>query len=228
MLGDWREGVSLWDSVTSSDVLLFSMVIPTGDKVTTLMHDHIYRMAVAWQNTAYNQPPHLGYYLRDYNTMRASFNNLEDSGALNQIIEVGESIQPIMYSWKNAEDVIVQGLPKGITVSTNKDAFTFTIEGAGSDVGTYNYTISSVGNEEVASLSGTITIIEAVILNETAYYAFDETSGNTAYNAVLWRSNRNQLSTYMGGRDKRKCHRTACYAKQSLYDAIVVLTICYG
>jgi len=23
-------------------------------------------MGVAWQNTAYNQPPHLGYYLPDY------------------------------------------------------------------------------------------------------------------------------------------------------------------
>ena len=30
------------------------------------MHDHVYRMGVAWQNTAYNQPPHLGYYLPDY------------------------------------------------------------------------------------------------------------------------------------------------------------------
>ena len=27
------------------------------------MHDHIYRMCVAWQNVGYNQPPHLGYYL---------------------------------------------------------------------------------------------------------------------------------------------------------------------
>lgn len=30
------------------------------------MHDHTYRMGVAWQNTAYNQPPHVGYYLPDY------------------------------------------------------------------------------------------------------------------------------------------------------------------
>lgn len=29
------------------------------------MHDHVYRMGIAWQNTAYNQPPHLGYYLPD-------------------------------------------------------------------------------------------------------------------------------------------------------------------
>ena len=30
------------------------------------MHDHMYRMGVAWQNVAYNQPPHLGYYLPDF------------------------------------------------------------------------------------------------------------------------------------------------------------------
>ena len=30
------------------------------------MHDHTYRMGVAWQNSAYNQPPHVGYFLPDY------------------------------------------------------------------------------------------------------------------------------------------------------------------
>ena len=150
ILGDWREEVILWDSETSSDLLLFSTVIPTDYKVTTLMHDHIYRMAVAWQNTAYNQPPHLGYYLRDYNTTRASFSKLTDSGALNQIIEAGESIQPIMYGWKNAESITVEGLPQGITSSINEDDYTFTIAGVGSTVGTYNYTVSTTGNEEAA------------------------------------------------------------------------------
>lgn len=30
------------------------------------MHDHTYRLGVAWENVAYNQPPHLGYYLPDF------------------------------------------------------------------------------------------------------------------------------------------------------------------
>ena len=30
------------------------------------MQDHHYRMATVWQTSAYNQPPHLGYYLPDY------------------------------------------------------------------------------------------------------------------------------------------------------------------
>ena len=193
ILGDWREEVILWDSETSSDLLLFSTVIPTDYKVTTLMHDHIYRMAVAWQNTAYNQPPHLGYYLRDYNTTRASFSKLTDSGALNQIIEASESIQPIMYGWRNAEGITVEGLPQGITSSINEDDYTFTIAGVGSTVGTYNYTVSTTGNEDAASLSGTITIIEPVMLEQVAYYAFDESTGNSAYNAVYGEATANSF-----------------------------------
>ena len=29
------------------------------------MHDRIYRVAIAWQNVAYNQPPHPSFYLGD-------------------------------------------------------------------------------------------------------------------------------------------------------------------
>jgi len=29
------------------------------------MHDPVYRLGVAWQNVAYNQPPHLGFYIGD-------------------------------------------------------------------------------------------------------------------------------------------------------------------
>jgi hypothetical protein len=27
------------------------------------MHDPVYRLSVAWQNSAYNQPTHTGFYL---------------------------------------------------------------------------------------------------------------------------------------------------------------------
>ena len=29
------------------------------------MHDPQYRLGVAWQNVAYNQPPHVSFYLGD-------------------------------------------------------------------------------------------------------------------------------------------------------------------
>ena len=66
ILGDWREELIMWNKKDSSEIMIFSTWTPTDYAVPTLMHDHVYRMGVAWQNTAYNQPPHLGYYLPDY------------------------------------------------------------------------------------------------------------------------------------------------------------------
>lgn len=66
ILGDWREEIVLYDRSDYSHLNIFSTNIPTTYRVPTLMHDHVYRMGVAWQNTSYNQPPHLGYYLPDY------------------------------------------------------------------------------------------------------------------------------------------------------------------
>ena len=66
LLGDWREEIILWDSTDGCTLNIFTTNIPTEHAIPTLMHDHTYRMGVAWQNTAYNQPPHVGYYLPDY------------------------------------------------------------------------------------------------------------------------------------------------------------------
>ena len=66
LFGDWREEVIYWDKSDASHLNIFTTNIPTEYRVPTLMHDHIYRMGVAWQNVGYNQPPHLGYYLSDH------------------------------------------------------------------------------------------------------------------------------------------------------------------
>ncbi|MEK4248020.1 rhamnogalacturonan lyase family protein [Paenibacillus sp. FSL W7-1287] len=62
ILGDWREEVLL-PAEDSSELRVYSTTIPTDYRLYTLMHDTVYRMGIAWQNVAYNQPPHLGYYL---------------------------------------------------------------------------------------------------------------------------------------------------------------------
>jgi len=66
LLGDWREELVMWNYDNPAQILLFTTTTTTRLRVPTLMHDHTYRMGVCWQNTAYNQPPHLGYYLPDY------------------------------------------------------------------------------------------------------------------------------------------------------------------
>ena len=65
-LGDWREEIVMFDKADSCTLNIFSTVKPTEHRIHTLMHDHIYRMSVAWQNVGYNQPPHLGFFLPDY------------------------------------------------------------------------------------------------------------------------------------------------------------------
>ncbi len=64
LLGDWREEV-VWRTSDSTALRIYSTPVTTGLRLPTLMHDPQYRVAVAWQNTAYNQPPHPGYFLGD-------------------------------------------------------------------------------------------------------------------------------------------------------------------
>lgn len=63
LLGDWREEVILHDG--DGNLYIYSSPMPTDYNVPCLMTDHIYRMGIVWQQTAYNQPPHLGYRLAD-------------------------------------------------------------------------------------------------------------------------------------------------------------------
>ncbi len=62
LFGDWREEVIF---SCSGKLRIFTTTIPTKHKLYTLMHDRQYRMAIAWQNVAYNQPPHPGYFIGD-------------------------------------------------------------------------------------------------------------------------------------------------------------------
>lgn len=66
ILGDWREEVLLWDQSDNATINIYSTATATEYRVPCLMLDHVYRMGIAWQNCAYNQPPHLGYYLPDF------------------------------------------------------------------------------------------------------------------------------------------------------------------
>ena len=42
---------------------IYTTTIPTAHRITTLMHDPQYRLSIAWQNVAYNQPPHPSFFL---------------------------------------------------------------------------------------------------------------------------------------------------------------------
>jgi rhamnogalacturonan endolyase len=62
LFGDWREEV-VWATRDKKELRIYTSTIPTKHRLVTLMHDPQYRAAIAWQNTAYNQPPHPSFAL---------------------------------------------------------------------------------------------------------------------------------------------------------------------
>ena len=62
ILGDWREELVARTS-DSRELRIYSTTISTAFRLPTLMHDSQYRLSIAWQNVAYNQPPHPSFFL---------------------------------------------------------------------------------------------------------------------------------------------------------------------
>ena len=60
--GDWREEI-IWRTLDGSALHIYTSTIPTEHRLVTLMHNPQYRCAIAWQNVAYNQPPHPSFAL---------------------------------------------------------------------------------------------------------------------------------------------------------------------
>lgn len=156
LLGDWREEVVMWNGDDPSIINIFTTNIESSYRVPTLMHDHVYRMGIAWQNTAYNQPPHLGFYLPNLFTTRYV---PIGKGAFEQSVNMGDSIETIVFKWANcanpslykwtAPDGTSQtsGAPEGFKFT--RDTYlnkTITIEGAPQQIGTYEFIIASGKN----------------------------------------------------------------------------------
>ena len=114
IFGDWREELILRNS-TNDALNIFSTVIPTDYRVPTLMHDHTYRMGIAWQNVAYNQPPHLGYYLPDF---IESFQGNDPTGIYELKATAGKDDK--IY---NLMGIPVENPTKGIYITNGKKTY---------------------------------------------------------------------------------------------------------
>jgi fibronectin type 3 domain-containing protein len=62
LLGDWREEVVL-RSADNTELRIYTTSAVTEQRIPTLMHDSQYRVAVATQNSGYNQPPHPSFFI---------------------------------------------------------------------------------------------------------------------------------------------------------------------
>jgi rhamnogalacturonan endolyase len=62
ILGDWREEL-VYRTADNKHLRIYTTTIPTDWRFYTLMHDPVYRLAVAWQNVGYNQPTQTSFFM---------------------------------------------------------------------------------------------------------------------------------------------------------------------
>lgn len=118
LTGDWREEMVSRNGTDPSIVYIFSTPVTSPHRVYTLMHDAVYRTAIAWQNTAYNQPPHLGYYLPDMvKNLKAPEIFVTGDGALD-VPDFDEEF-PVIKDGKSVLDASEPAEGKGWTESSN-------------------------------------------------------------------------------------------------------------
>lgn len=182
LFGDWREEVILHDSQTESDLIIFTTTIPSEYKVPCLMTDRQYREAIAWQNVAYNQPPHLSYNLEAQYDTRPRI--IITHGGLQQVMSLGEAIDNIEFKVMKASGADVTGLPEGVEFSFDKETCKGIISGTPSEKGEWTYTISTTGAEDGddVSVSGTIRVTFVDKSLRAAYFSFDAIGATTVAN----------------------------------------------
>lgn len=62
VLGDWREEV-IWRTTDNAYLRIYTTTSVATNRLYTFLHDPQYRVALAWQNVAYNQPPHPSFFV---------------------------------------------------------------------------------------------------------------------------------------------------------------------
>ena len=115
LFGDWREELVVRSEKDPTLLYIVSTPVESKLRVYTLMHDATYRTAVASQNTAYNQPSHLGYYLPD----------MVKSLKQPAVVMAGEELAPpdttpVVNNGKSELDASKPKEGDGFTESTNE------------------------------------------------------------------------------------------------------------
>jgi hypothetical protein len=62
LFGDWREEI-IWRQSDNKALRAYTTTALTKRRIYTLMHDPTYRAQVAFEQSSYNQPPHVGFHI---------------------------------------------------------------------------------------------------------------------------------------------------------------------
>lgn len=155
IIGDWREEV-IWPTADDTALRIYTTTILTNSKLYTLMHDTQYRSAIAWQNVAYNQPPHPSYYIGpDMKTPTKPSIYTVGSYLEKKVVNapkpvVGAQIKEGKYMIKNVRSGLYLDVAGGVAANgTNVQQW------SANSSGSYNtWLVKSVGNDYYKLYSG--------------------------------------------------------------------------
>ncbi len=123
IFGDWREEV-VYTTSNYDALRIYTTTTPTTNRLYTLMHDPIYRMSVATENVAYNQPPEPGIYIGPGMTLPQAKPNIKyyDGTSISPDLVQVYKHMPVNASMKVFGNCSVtlpvqfNGMPKIVTV----------------------------------------------------------------------------------------------------------------
>ena len=166
IFGDWREELILWNADDGCTIYIHSTTTETPYAVPTLMHDHTYRMGICWQNTAYNQPPHLGYNLAEAVAPKVISESMERMAALNGYFEFSATVKRANSLLMGATVLpngrkLTYAVPEGFEFTKADDNTSLKLTGTPTEEGLYKFAIRMTGlNNEVVydTLYVTVTL----------------------------------------------------------------------
>lgn len=148
LFGDWREEVVLRNE-DDTELRVYMTTEETDYMIYTLMHDPVYRNAVANQNTAYNQPPHIGFYLGEDNkesvlamglpVAKIKYGTPREEKAYDYAVETKEVPEP-------SEELKQKLSEQGIECNTAEELKNYLAADAASEVqNNFNVEIQNIG-----------------------------------------------------------------------------------
>lgn len=162
LFGDWREEV-VYPTTNGMALRVFSTTDTTDYKIKTLMQDPVYRSGVAAEQTAYNQPPHVGFYMGK---------EVFDTRTLTSI---AVTTQPTKTSYVPGESFDRTGMVVKANYSdgTSEEINTYTVSEIDKDIiGEQTLTVSYLGKTDTI----TIYVVEPGITSLNNIYNTNSTS----------------------------------------------------
>ena len=175
LFGDWREEV-IYPTSDGTALRVFSTTDTTDYKIKTLMQDPVYRSGVAAEQTAYNQPPHVGFYIG------------KEVFETRTLTSIAVTTQPTKTSYVPGESFDRTGMVVKANYSdgTSEEINTYTVSEIDKDIiGEQTLTVSYLG--KTTDLKITVKSVSRITAqtSKSTYYLGDNIDKNaitvTAY-----------------------------------------------